>query len=177
LLNIISGTLSTGAPPVSPTSYESIATYTVGSGGSSGISFTSIPSTFKHLQIRCMVKNSTFASMYMEINGDTGANYSFHRMYGDGSSVVASGGGGYSFALCGITGTQFGSTVIDILDYTNTNKNTTVKSLSGYDDNGSGYVGLWSGAWYNTNAVSSINLVASTFQQYSQIALYGIKGS
>ena len=177
MLNIIAGSLSTGAPPAPLSSYESIATTTVGAGGASNITFSSIPSTYTHLQIRCMVKNSQLASMYLELNSDTGANYSFHRVYGEGTTTVASGGGGYSFALCGITGTQFGSTIIDILDYTNTNKNTTIRSLSGYDNNGSGYVGLWTGGWYNTNAVSSINLVATTFQQYSQIALYGIKGA
>ena len=176
MLNIIAGSLSVGVTP-STSSYESIATTTVGAGGASSITFSAIPSTYTHLQIRCMVKNSQLASMYLELNSDTGANYSFHRVYGEGTTTVASGGGGYSFALCGITGTQFGSTIIDILDYTNTNKNTTVRSLSGYDNNGSGYVGLWTGGWYNTNAVSSINLVATTFQQYSQIALYGIKGA
>jgi hypothetical protein len=46
MLNIVSGLFSEGAPPVSPTSYESIQTVTVGSGGAADITFTSIPSDF-----------------------------------------------------------------------------------------------------------------------------------
>ena len=74
---------------------------------------------------------------------------------------------------------MFGSGVIDILDYANTNKYKTVRTLSGDDKNGSGYVVFGSGLWQNTNAVSTITLTnhgATNFQQYSSFALYGIKG-
>jgi hypothetical protein len=65
------------------------------------------------------------------------------------------------------------------LDYTNTNKNKTARSLWGYDANGSGYVGLYSGLWRNTSAINRIDYVpaSGTFPQYSSFALYGIKGA
>jgi hypothetical protein len=49
----------------------------------------------------------------------------------------------------------------------------------GFDANGSGYVSLGSGLWMNTAAVTSIKLspYSGTFVQYTQFALYGIKGA
>jgi hypothetical protein len=73
----------------------------------------------------------------------------------------------------------FGAGVTDILDYTNTSKNTTVRALGGADANGSGSIDLTSAAWLNTNAVTSITLTTnngSTFTAGSSFALYGIKG-
>jgi hypothetical protein len=65
--------------------------------------------------------------------------------------------------------------ITDILDYTNTNKNKTIKSISGYDKNGGGAVMISSGAWYNTSAVTQINCYESANSaQYSRIDLYGI---
>jgi hypothetical protein len=74
----------------------------------------------------------------------------------------------------------FSGFVIDILDYANTNKYKTIRYLSGYDANGSGRVGLGSGSWRSTSAVTSITLqgleYSSNYKQYSSFALYGIKG-
>jgi hypothetical protein len=71
---------------------------------------------------------------------------------------------------------MFGALVIDILDYTNTNKNTTIRSLGGYDANGSGYLQLESMLWNNTAAINQIVLGTGGWAQYSSFALYGIKG-
>jgi hypothetical protein len=112
----------------------------------------------------------------MQFNGDTGANYKTHYLYGDGSAVT----GGNSSAIYApnfMGGTSSpGSAIIDILDYTNTNKYKTIRSLDGYDANGSGYVTLTSGLWLSTSAITSITLTRSTIQQYAKFALYGIKG-
>jgi hypothetical protein len=74
----------------------------------------------------------------------------------------------------------FGANIIDILDYANTNKYKTTRTLSGGDNNGSGFVQFMSGNWRNTNAVTSIDIFqvdGDTIAEYSQFALYGIKGS
>jgi len=166
-------------------SYESIATVTVGSGGASNIEFTSIPSTFTHLQIRFNGFYSGSASSLMQINSDTGSNYSYHYLGRAGSAtVVAGGGGSQSNIFIGNTPQTYPSYalshIIDILDYKNTNKYKTIRLLSGTDTNGDGapWIGLMSGAWFNTNAITSIKLYPSTgtLNQYSQAALYGIKG-
>jgi hypothetical protein len=69
--------------------------------------------------------------------------------------------------------------VIDILDYSNTNKYTTIRTLQGYDSNGSGNIRFNSGLWMNTAGVTDIKIFpdgAASFVQYSHFALYGIKG-
>jgi len=77
------------------------------------------------------------------------------------------------------TASVFAAYVIDILDYANTNKYKTSRNLAGYDNNSGGRVSLNSGNWRNTNAITSITLTcrSDNFQQYSQFALYGIKGA
>lgn len=167
-------------------SYESIATVTVGSGGASSLQFNSIPSTFKHLQLRGISKAASAGSPFafqIRFNGDTAGNYTYHRLIGDGSSATAIGTTGASAISCFYEPTNeanvFGAGVIDILDYTNTNKNSVVRTLGGYDANGSGYATFFSGVWLNTAAITSITLItqsATDTAQYSSFALYGIRG-
>ena len=172
-----------GNPKFVPTSYESIATTTVGSGGSSTITFSSIPSTYTHLQVRIMSLNSTAANDYkFNFNSDTGANYSKHSLYGNGTSALTATDAPSSYISGGLTGssTNPGVNITDILEYKNTNIYKTVRSLQGYDTNGSGgYLFFASGSWRNTNAITSITITpySGTINQYSQFALYGIKGS
>jgi hypothetical protein len=171
--------------------YESIQTYTVGSGGTTSVSFTSIASTWKHLQIRWIARENTGSvstpdeNIRIRFNSDTGSNYSLHRLNGTGSATYVDGYANESdvvatgFSGNGATASIYGAGVIDILDYGNTNKYKTVRLLSGVDQNGSGAVWFNSGNWRNTNAITSIELRESTngFKQYTQFALYGIKGA
>ena len=181
----ISGHLWAPAP-----GYDSIATVTVGSGGSSTISFTSIPATYTHLQIRCITKSARAGGqdyLDMRVGGssiDSGSNYSWHYLMGNGSAGSSAGGATTNFALGATVPTtsgsgEFAATVIDILDYTSANKNKTIRALSGWDNNGSGNIELWSSQWINSStAIGSINLYSDTgsnFVQYSQYALYGVK--
>jgi hypothetical protein len=166
---------------ISTNSYESIASTIVGSGGSATITFSSIPSTYQHLQIRAIGKTSASAQeILFQFNSDTGSNYNSHQMYGDGASAVANAKGTSTNGWVTYwENTQFGSVVFDILDYSNANKNTTTRSLGGHDLNGSGYVLFRSGLWINTAAITSITLFPSasqSFAQYSSFALYGIRG-
>lgn len=176
-------------PSLNATSFDSIATVTVGSGGQSTVEFTSIPSTYKHLQIRAIGRggNSDVGTTYtLRFNSDSSSSYSYHRLLGTGSVVSVIGGGSTSemYLYAGLTGANansnvFGVSVWDILDYSSTTKNKTVKYTGGLDNNGSGFVGLGSGGWFNTSAVTSIRLATdggTNFTQYSSFALYGIKG-
>ena len=65
--------------------------------------------------------------------------------------------------------------VVDILDCSNTSKYKTMRALCGTDTNGGGEVGLFSGVWQSTSAISSITISFSNIAQYSTFALYGIK--
>ena len=168
--------------------YYSIATATVTSGGASTITFSSIPSTYTHLQIRVTARTNyanTNDLLYLRFNGVSTNNYSYHYLIGDGSSATA---GGYypdnivfggRVAGNNASSNVFGVSVIDILDYTNTSKNKTTRALTGWDNNGSGQATLYSGSLsVNTNAITDLYFGAyygSTIQQYSSFALYGVK--
>lgn len=176
----ILGIIASSQQPQFLSSFESIATVTVGSGGSSSITFSSIPSTYKHLQIRGI---SFYGSwMGMRFNGVSTVNtYNSHYIRGNGSVADSGTSGADDSIRFGIGGDTTNPTgvVVDILDYTSTNKYKTIRSLSGGDNNGSGSVVLGSGFFLgNTNAITSITIVnyfGGNFPQYSSFALYGCK--
>ena len=189
LLNVIAGLLSGGAAPAAATSYESIQTTTL-SASQQTISFTSIPSTYKHLQIRMIARSdrasNPASNVLLTFNSDTAANYSYHELDGDGASAYGGGSAGTSnVPMQRISGNTagsnvFGALVVDILDYQNANKYKTLRYLGGYDNNGSGEIYLGSGNWRSTSAVSRIDLQTINgtynFVSGSSFALYGIKG-
>jgi hypothetical protein len=161
--------------------YDSIATAT-GTGASGVITFSSIPSTYTHLQVRAITQSSQTYLSY-RFNGDTGSNYAYHY-FESGSSTPSVGGGAtqnliYMFGSSSATTSVSGVFVLDILDYTNTNKYKTTRSLSGNDANGAGFVDFNSGLWQNTSAITSLTITAfsGNFSTNSSFALYGIKGA
>jgi hypothetical protein len=162
-------------------SYESIATVTVGSGGASDVTFSSIPSTYTHLQIRFLARSSGSPDTKVQYNSDTTTtNYRTHLLYGDQASAVASTLANTAYVgYIATASNTFGASVVDVLDYANTNKYKTARSLAGYDANGSGYAILYSHLWMSTSAITSIKIYpdSGNFTQYSSFALYGIKGA
>jgi hypothetical protein len=184
LLNQIAAIHGTGVAAAT-NSYESIATTTVGAGGSSDITFSSISSAYKHLQVRGIIRTSTGTNNWglrIRLNSDTGSSYTHHNLRGDGANPSAEGYANQTYMyLDRATPSDaniFGAVVIDFLDYTNTNKYTTMRGLAGQDRNGAGQISLNSGLWMNTAAVTTLTftLESGNFTQYSQLALYGIKG-
>jgi hypothetical protein len=120
----------------------------------------------------------------MRVNSDSGSNYATHNMLGDGSSTQGNAytSNTYNYAssympAANATASVFGTVIMDILDYANTNKYKTMRQLYGTDLNGSGQVGLASGVWMNTNAITAItfNFTTSDLVAYSSFALYGVK--
>lgn len=169
--------------------YESIAAVTVPSGGVASITFSSIPNTYAHLQVRIFGRDNRgiFRDFVgINFNNDFGSNYAYHGLSGDGgsaSSFAATSQSEIQFISISASGANnangFGVSVVDVLDYANSSKNTTVRGLGGYDDNGQGIVLLQSGLWLNTASVSQLDItpgVGTSFSQHTQIALYGIKG-
>lgn len=174
--------------------YESIATAT-GTGSSATITFSSIPSTYTSLQIRMLSKNTRSADSNtgtnrLQINGDTGSNYAYHQLLGDGSAVSAAGGTGLTFAIVGSSPGSGGGntntmavTIIDIHNYTSTTQNKTIRSFNGVDQNvadtSKASVRLGSSLWLNTAAITSISLIHGdgNWTTNSVFSLYGIKGA
>ena len=194
------GNLLVGNEAFIPNSFESIATAT-GTGSSNTITFSNIPQTYQHLQIRLLTKDSSSnntgnsTSDFLRINGDTGSNYARHYLAGGGSTVIASGqdastnaGAGIFLGVhpgnaSGITN-MFGVSIVDIHDYASTTKNKTIRSFHGSNTNMSTsfdtWVGLSSGVWLSTNAVTSITIYTTITNNYPTgctFALYGIRGA
>jgi len=180
----------TGSGGASLSSYESIATAT-GTGSSDTITFSAIPSTFKHLQIRGIARSAgvstSLTNLLLRFNSDTGTNYVFHYLLGNGSAASATGfttqtsiqmrEGLIRASMLANTNTVY---VIDILDYGSTTKNKTTRTLAGIEENDTNTasrINITSGLWMNTSAVTSISLVSASgnLDSTTTFALYGIK--
>ena len=154
---------------------------TVGPSGASSITFSNIPNTYTHLQIRGIARMSSDVAFKVTFNGSTGT-YRNHYLEGTGGSAIA---GTETFSYIELypgisTANIFTGLVWDILDYANTNKNKVIRAFSGFDANGTGYIDLDSGLWVNTAAITSITVActsSATFQQFTQFALYGVKSA
>jgi hypothetical protein len=163
--------------------YESISSITL-SASASSITFSGIPATYTHLQIRGFYNNSA-ANMLISIGTSGGADTGVrgHLLNGTGSAAQALS---YTPLTNGIyidyngptNTTSFYGSILDILDYSNTNKNKVFRTLFGVDTNGGGEVGINSGLFTTTNAITSVTLTSTTasrIAQYSSFALYGVK--
>lgn len=178
----IGDSLLAGNAYYQPTAFESIATATP---TGTSVTFSSIPSTYQHLQLRFNVWSDNFSVVGMRFNSDTGSNYAFHFLRGGGSSVLAEG-----YVNSNRIDLHAGQTIyyndntmsvgiVDIHDYASTTKNKTSRTFWGKDNNGSGVILLGSGLWMNTSAITSITLYLDTgsYQSPATISLYGIKGA
>ena len=170
--------------------YDSIATTTVGVLGSASVTFSSIPATYTHLQIRAIGRSNRVATgefIKLTMNSDTGSNYADHSLNAGGGGV-AFGDAATSAAFIRVNrfagstanANVFGVFVLDLLDYANTSKYKTIRELGGCDNNGDGDIFYNSGLWQSTSAVNSLTFTVgggTLFSQYTQFALYGIKGN
>jgi hypothetical protein len=164
-------------------SFESIAKFTPTSG--TNVTFSSIPSTYKHLQLRINYKTSGSAggNVLLYFNGDTtAANYAYHRLGGNGATTSAAGAASVGLAMAfenytGV-GVDTAPTVVitDLIDYASTTKAKTIRSFAGTDANGSGIVELASSLYTPTTAISSIRVnVGIAYAAGTTMSLYGIK--
>jgi hypothetical protein len=187
---ILAGALGGGSTDID--AFESIATINVGASGAATYSFTNISQDYQHLQLRVLLRTNlagyALTAWTMRVgNGsaDSGSNYTYHRLFGNGSSVTLDGAanqtnaGIYTTANNATAG-SFYVDIVDFLDYKNTNKFKTLRQFNGYDSNGSGQVMFNSYLWRSTSAINTIEFTVGgsgvTAAQYSQFALYGIKG-
>lgn len=185
ILGIVASSISGNLWPTN--SFESIASYTA-TGNITSYTFNSIPSTYQHLQLRCLSRRDTGVGhlVVLQFNGDTSSNYWWHLLEGDGATLSASS---VSVATNRINaywpnkGTnlanQFGPGIIDIHNYANTSMKKVVRCIGGGDSNGSGAIDFSSGIWNSTAAINSITISFSsdTVVANSKFALYGIKGA
>ena len=165
-------------------SYDLIATAN-GTGSSGIIEFNSILADYEHLQIRYTAKNtSSSVDINVRMNGATGTVYARHSLLGNGSTASSTAVSSEtsiqmvdSMASSTTTGLT-SSGVIDILDYKNTSKNTTLRALYGQTGN-INRIFLTSGLYNATTAVTSLDLIAASgnFASISRFSLYGIRSA
>jgi hypothetical protein len=174
----------------SQAAYESIASFTGTGGGSDTITFSSIPSTYKHLQIRGSMRNTYGATgvgdLRLTFNSDSTSNYAIVRLIGLSNSVVGFGGASqtfinipYSVMNGGSTANLMGSMIIDIPNYRSTKRKTAQIYNGGIYSTTEGYYQQVNGFWLNTSAITSISLLnpfGAFLTSASTISLYGIKG-
>jgi hypothetical protein len=178
--------------PVPPSAYDLLETEIL-TGSQASVTFSSLgdyaTAGYQHLQIRMTgrsTRSATNSDFDFRFNGDSGTNYTWHYMRGSGSAMESAGGGGLDSVrgyqtLTGATNTSgsFAATVIDILDPFETTKNTTIRFFTGFTGS-LNRVLLESGAWLNTNAVTSITFdeyYGSSFSAGSRFSLYGLKAA
>ena len=172
--------------------FESIAS-AVGSGQTS-VTFSSIPSTYKHLQIRIIARDTSgngggSGALRMRFNGDTSSVYDRHVLSGNGSSPSAGRDiNSTDFSLeslmmgGGTAANVYGVGILDFIDYASTTKNKTFRLFNGNNTNGAWgneVIRMQSGCWRNTSAITSIELYitnGSGYETGTRISLYGIKG-
>jgi len=192
LTSLIGIIASSGGAAGGAGAYESIATV-IPSGSSNTVTFSSIPSTYASLQIRVNARGTANGGtdpliFRVRVNGDTGNNYAYHYLQGDGSAASAAGAASASsafigqYADSGYAANIFGTMILDVHNYASTTQNKTFRSFSGVDRNNTtgGTVWLASGLWVNTSAITSISILnngGDNFSSSSSFALYGIKGA
>lgn len=143
---------------------------------------------YQHLQIRYMARSTATApntgNVRMRYNGDTAGNYGYHWLRGNGSAVSSGNTLGATsltpgyFPYDGRPANIFGAATVDILDPFETSKYTTFRSLMGtVSGAGENFVGLFSGLWLNTAALTSITLYpeSDSWRTGSRFTLIGVK--
>lgn len=168
-----------------PSTYEPIATQTLGSAASS-ITFSSIPATYTDLRLvlTCFKDGADEAYPAFQLNTDTATNYSTTRITGNGSTATSSRQTNQTSIM--IDG-EFGGTstiptfgTVDLLNYAgSTNKTCLV--TNNCDKNGTGGVGRLVGLWRNTAAITSIKIIGVGLVYNLGVGttatLYGIKNA
>jgi len=161
--------------------YDLLSTYTVPSTSSSTISLTNIDQGYKHLQVRIANSNSsgTGASFTVQFNSVSSSQYNNHHLQNYDGTVGTGWQGSQSSVFYINNGFAASSgCVMDILDYSSSVKNTTVRALSFQNSGSNKVVWLHSGLWENTSAVSSMQLTPSfgSAGTGTRVSIYGIKG-
>lgn len=159
----------------------------VGGGGAATIAFSSIDQRFRHLMLVLTARSdqSSNPTIGLTFNGDTGANYDYHKTVFSG---IGSTGGAESYGatsiLCGdLLGTGLATTPgghrMWIYNYVDTNWHKVMRSDEDfkYQNSTPGALSvIYSGWWRSTSAITSLTLTASSglIVQYSVASLYGV---
>jgi hypothetical protein len=156
--------------------YVRMATVSL-SGATSSLTFSSIPATYRDLIVVFLGAGSTDLEGRIRLNSDTGSNYNYVRMSGSGSAATSTSAtsqtSGFVSAIAKATTTGALQLNINIMDYSATDKHTTIISRADQAANGTE---AFANRWANTAAVTSVQILTSTgnFAAGSTFSLYGV---
>ena len=166
-----------------PSTYTPIATQTLGSAAAT-VTFSSISGTYTDLVLvigNLKVSTNT-ASLTLQLNGDTGSNYSNTQLIGNGSAASSRRGSSLTSALNYITYGASSNTNegVVILNFQNYSNSTTYKTTLIRANSASSSVEATVNLWRNTAAITSITMGmqgSDTYSTGSTFTLYGIKAA
>lgn len=164
-----------------PATYEPISTQTLGSAVAS-VTFSSIPAIYTDLVLIYEAGNSgdIYDGTFARFNSDTGNNYSWTYLLGNGTSVLSGRESSVSRTGAGATGASRGVGIIQIMNYANTTTYKTILTRRSVVDYAGYTVGAETGMWRSTAAISTILLFVQSgtnFDSGSTFTLYGIKAA
>jgi hypothetical protein len=158
-----------------PSTYTPIATVTA-SGSTGTVTFSSIVSTYTDLILIIEgATTGTDSGFAVTVNNDSGSNYSFSQMSGDGSSAA-------SFRLANTTSFDGGyysstraNTIMHFMSYANTTTNKTMLWRFGRTNL---EVLARVGLWRSTSAINRIDIISpQNYASTTTFTLYGIKAA
>lgn len=167
--------------------YKLIASSTVGAGGASSITFSSIPQTYTDLVVRVSARTDRSGFTYDNIrtypNGSS-ANLSDRYLLGYGSGVVSatdtSGLGAAGADGASATANTFSNVEVYIPNYTSSNYKSFSTDAVLENNATDGRQGMTASLWSSTSAITSLQIVPSSgpnFVQYTTAYLYGISNA
>ena len=140
--------------------YEAIATVTVGSGGSSSIDFSSIPSTYTDLCVQLSSRtNNGFAGSFWEMKfNNTTANRKLLRIYSSNNTTGSDTDTNLYGYTNGDTATAntFASTFIYIPNYTSSNYKSCSWETTQENNTSVANSDISGGLWSDTTAINRI---------------------
>jgi hypothetical protein len=160
-----------------------VQTITVGSGGAASITFSNVAGTGKDLLVVLSGRNTVNeASVRVRLNSNTGNNYSYRMLYGNGgtpnneSATSQSGIIAYTLSTNNDTSNTFSSVQFYFANYTSSLlKNIAIEGVT-ENNNTTAYQNLVAANWNQTSAITSIELTAlgtgGSFAQNSTASLY-----
>ena len=171
--------------PFNPNSFDLLETTTLTTSASS-VTFAGLDSyaaDYKHLQIRAVHRfTSNSDNLYLRANGVSTASYSWHFLRTTGSAPTSFGYASQTRIRVGeslasyTTANAYAASVCDVLNFSSSTKNTTFRTLFGMASADPLKVGIDSGAFLSTAAITSLELFSDTnLEANTRISLYGVK--
>ena len=161
-----------------PATYEPIATTTL-SSAAANITFSSITSAYTDLRLVLTTTTSVSGqNIFMKFNSDSGTNYSYTDISGNGATVYANYISNYTSMILVWNGTSATNPTFytqDILSYSGSTFKPVLSTTS-EDDNGSGATRSAVQLWRSTSAINNIALTlgSGNFNTGTTATLYGI---